>query len=161
SHQRVRCRSAPDRSGAAEAGALDRAAPGRAARTRVLVHRGSARSGGRRGPLPARLGPSQPRAVAVSPGGRTAPAMAALPARESRFPLAGRQAASPTMVSDRGGIVTHDGRPLIAMVRPEVEDVEELAGTLAGILRSGRLTNGGPVLAEFEAALARYLGAED
>jgi dTDP-4-amino-4,6-dideoxygalactose transaminase len=57
--------------------------------------------------------------------------------------------------------VTPQDRALIPMVRPEVEGVEELAATLAGILRSGRLTNGGPVLAEFEAALARSLGADD
>jgi len=57
--------------------------------------------------------------------------------------------------------VTQNERAVIPMVRPEVEGVDELAGTLAGILRSGRLTNGGPFLAEFEAALASSLGAED
>jgi dTDP-4-amino-4,6-dideoxygalactose transaminase len=59
------------------------------------------------------------------------------------------------------GIVTPIDRAVIPMVRPEVEGVDELAATLAAILRSGRLTNGGPFLAEFEAALARSLGADD
>jgi len=57
--------------------------------------------------------------------------------------------------------VTHDANPVIPMVRPEVDGVDELAATLAGILRSGRLTNGGPFLAEFEASLAKCLGADD
>ncbi|WP_438014160.1 aminotransferase class I/II-fold pyridoxal phosphate-dependent enzyme [Sorangium sp. So ce315] len=54
-----------------------------------------------------------------------------------------------------------DQRPFIPMVLPQVEDPDAIAAQLAGVLRSGRLTNGGPFTEGFEEAIAAFLGVEE
>ncbi len=54
-----------------------------------------------------------------------------------------------------------DPRPLIPMVLPQVDDPDAIAAQLAEVLRSGRLSNGGPFAEDFERAIATFLGVEE
>ncbi len=50
---------------------------------------------------------------------------------------------------------------LIPGIRPYFETSDEDLDTIAGLLRSGQVTNNGPYVKEFEAKLAAYLGVEE
>ncbi|WP_437311908.1 DegT/DnrJ/EryC1/StrS family aminotransferase [Sorangium sp. So ce388] len=54
-----------------------------------------------------------------------------------------------------------DQRPFIPMVLPQVDEPDAIAAQLADILRSGRLTNGGPYSEGFEREIATFLGVDD
>ncbi|WP_437581456.1 DegT/DnrJ/EryC1/StrS family aminotransferase [Sorangium sp. So ce887] len=54
-----------------------------------------------------------------------------------------------------------DPRPLIPMVLPQVDEPDAIAAQLAEVLRSGRLSNGGPYAEGFERAIATFLGVEE
>lgn len=54
-----------------------------------------------------------------------------------------------------------DQRPLIPMVLPQVDEPDAIAAQIAEILRSGRLSNGGPFAERFEREIAAFLGVED
>ncbi|WP_437276364.1 aminotransferase class I/II-fold pyridoxal phosphate-dependent enzyme [Sorangium sp. So ce375] len=54
-----------------------------------------------------------------------------------------------------------DQRPLIPMVLPQVDDPDAIAAQIADVLRTGRLSNGGPLAEGFERAIAAFLGVEE
>ncbi|RJO63747.1 MAG: aminotransferase class I/II-fold pyridoxal phosphate-dependent enzyme [Myxococcales bacterium] len=60
---------------------------------------------------------------------------------------------------ESGNAATSVRRAIIPFVRPYFEPTPELAGAIQQSLRSGRVTNAGPLAKRFETALAEYLEA--
>ncbi|WP_437710290.1 aminotransferase class I/II-fold pyridoxal phosphate-dependent enzyme [Sorangium sp. So ce448] len=54
-----------------------------------------------------------------------------------------------------------DQRPFIPMVSPQVDEPDAIAAQIADVLRSGRLSNTGPLAEGFERAIAAFLGVEE
>src|SRR5579883_521550 len=61
---------------------------------------------------------------------------------------------------DEARAPVEDGSAWVPFVRPRIEAADGLSARIERILRSGRLSNNGPNLLQFESAIAKYLDVE-